>query len=235
MTESKHPQHRLAVLARVRDEDLAGLESGAAAQSLLASVVAEPVESAAHVDPPQPARRWQGGRAVRRLAVAAAAIGTMTVAAVFGPSMLEDGTGGASSYANSAIEITREGDLFVARIKDPLADQARYVEAFRAVGQDVHIELVPVPPNRIGQLLEVSSSGSVRRASTDLVSSGPTPVDCALKPASCTMVIRISTDTTGEVRYKLGRAARPGEAYRDPGARPDVVPAPRESSGGSAD
>ncbi|GAA3782364.1 hypothetical protein GCM10022225_83400 [Plantactinospora mayteni] len=117
---------------------------------------------------------------------------------------------------------------------------ALYVEAFRAVGQDVDIELVPVSPKLVGQLIETSTgadgAGSVE-VSTDLVSSGPEPVDCALEPGSCTMVIRISVETTGKVRYKVGRAARPGETLQDPVRVAPETPTPGRSgvsSGGSS-
>jgi hypothetical protein len=223
MNDSMHAERQVARLARVRDEELAGRESSAAARTLLASIVAEAEE--VHSYDPAPRRRQ-----VRRLALAAAAVGAMTVAVVVGPSML-GGTGYATSYANSAIEVTREGNFFVARIKDPLADHSQYVEAFRAVGKNVDIELIPVSARLVGQRLK--ATGGTGTMSSEMVSSGPKPVDCALEPASCTLVIRISTNTTGTVRYTLGRAARPGETYQDPVIGADVPPAPGQSSGKS--
>ncbi|GAA3747107.1 hypothetical protein GCM10022225_33610 [Plantactinospora mayteni] len=214
MNDSTRPERQVAGLARVRDEELAGLESGAAARALLASIVAEPDRPARPA--PIPAHRWPA-RPARRLVLAAAALVVMTVAVVAGPSLLPDRMGNATSYANSAIEIRQEGDWFVARIKDPLADRSRYVEAFRAVGKDVEIELVPVSPRLVGVRIQAGGNGSGQvRASSELVSSGPTPVDCAVTPANCTLVIRISTDTTGTVRYRVGRAALPGEPTQDP-------------------
>jgi hypothetical protein len=226
MTDSVHAEHQVAGLARVRDEELNGLESSTAARTLLASLVAEQV----HPYDPAP-RRWPDGRQARRLALAVSAVGAMTVAAVVGPSLLWNGTGNATSYANSAIEVTREKDFFVARIKDPLADHAKYVEAFRAVGKDVDIELVPVSPRLVGQ--RIKASGGTGSMSSEMVSSGPEPVDCSLKPESCTLVIRISRNTTGTVRYTLGRAARPGETYQDPIVGAGAPPAPGRSNGGS--
>jgi hypothetical protein len=232
MTDSTHAEWSVARLARVRDEELDGLEASTAARILLASLVA------GHVCPHGPAAsRWWGGRPARRLALAAAAAVAVTVAVVVGPSLLAGGTGGATSYANSAIEVTREGRFFVARIKDPLADRAKYVEAFRAVGKDVDIELAPVSPRLVGQLLESSSGGSSGlshvEVHTDFVSAGPESVDCALLPARCMLVIRISVNTTGWVRYKLGRAALPGETYQDPVRGPGAGPSNSGSSGGS--
>jgi hypothetical protein len=225
MIESTPVERQVARLARVRDEQLDGRASTPAARALLAELVVERV----HV-PDAPPRRRPAARPVRRLALASVAVAAMTVAVVVGPSLLA-GPGSATSYANSAIEVTRERDFFVARIKDPLADRAKYVEAFRAVGKDVDIELVPVSPRLIGRLLE--ASGGSGRVSTELVSVGPRPVDCASQPASCTMVVRIAAETTGTVRYRLGRAARPGEMPQDPVV--STVPTPIRSAGGSGD
>jgi hypothetical protein len=209
---------RLARLARAGDQELAGLHHGPGASSLLRAVTAEPYETVA-----RPSWRWPA-RPARTLGLAAAALTVTTAVVVLGPGMLG---GGATSYANSAIAVNREGDFFVARIKDPLADRAAYREAFDAVGLDVAIDLVPAPPDRIGVLLR--TSGGDGTASTELVPTGPAAVDCRREPAACTMVIRISADTGGAVRYTLGRAAQPGEQYQDPSVEDGVPDHPRES------
>lgn len=213
MIHTQGVEQRVGPLARVRDEELAGLASGPASRALLASVVAEQVE-------PTLTPR------LRRLVLAAAAVVAVTTAAVAGPGLLKDGPGGATSYANSAIDVRREGDYFVARIRDPLADHARYAEAFRAVGKNVEIELVPVSPKWVGDLIEAGadSDGPVE-VSTELVGPGSAPVDCASTPGHCTIVIRASAGTSGTVRYKLGRAAQPGETLQDPA--PDAGEKPR--------
>ncbi|MFY1686856.1 hypothetical protein [Plantactinospora sp. WMMB782] len=227
MRDTRRAERRLAGLARVRDEELAGLEAGPAARALLSSIVAEPGH------PPAPTPVYgRSSRPARRLVLAASALLAMSVAVVAGPSLLPERIGKATSYANSAIEVRQEGDYFVARIKDPLADRSRYVEAFRAVGKDVEIELVPVSPRLVGVRIQAGGDGSGQvRASSELVSAGPIPVDCAVTPASCTLVIRISTDTTGTVRYRVGRAALPGEPTQDP-AVPSGVPAPPRGGAG---
>ena len=212
MTDTTHTD--VARLARVRDEELTALHAGAAAQALLADVMTEPVHVSAPTARVRPAHR---------LVLAAAAALAVTTAVVAGPSLIEDGTGGAASYANSAIAVDREGGFFVARIKDPLADHARYTEAFRAVGLDVDIELVPVSPKLVGQLIASGSGGTGdgdNIVTTDVVSAGPEPVDCAREPARCTIMIRIAADSTGWMRFTVGRAAQPGEAYEDGHALP---------------
>lgn len=219
----------VARLARVRDEQLHGAEAGPQARALVAALLAEPgpapapempsvarpSTSDADRRPVGRGRRW-AGFAPRRLASGLAIATALTVLAVAGPGLLGYRTGGATTYANSAIEVHREGDSLVARIKDPLADGSKFVEAYRAFGKDVRIDLVPVPPRLVGQL--VRSGGGSGLVSSELVNLGAEPVDCGVQPADCTLVIRIAADTTGTVSYTFGRPARPGEAYRDPWA-----------------
>ncbi|GIJ56285.1 hypothetical protein [Virgisporangium aurantiacum] len=210
--------------ARVRDEDLAGMESDPAARALFDTIVTDTDHVAA--------RRFTG----RRIVLVAAAVVVVGAAAVFGPGLLGDRPGGAASYANDAIDIRREGRFLVARIKDPLADRERFTEAFRAVGKKVTITLVPVSPRYVGQLLSSGSSANrTTHVETEFEPTGGGRVDCAVEPLRCTLTIRISIDTTSTVQYTFGRAARPGEALqdpsRDPGSGP-TVSGPGASAGG---
>lgn len=209
-------------LARVSDETLDGQPSTDTARDLFASIVAGDITPAIEAADEIAARHTRRGKA--RLAVAAVlVVCTATAIAVLGPGLIGDGMGGATSYANSAITVDREGDFFVARIKDPLADHARYAEAFHAIGLDVDIELVPVSSKLVGQLIASSNGGRGGSSNgsggatvmTEVVSSGPEPVDCAREPTRCTIVIRIAAESTGWMRFTVGRRARPGEAYND--------------------
>lgn len=226
MIDVRHPERQVAYLARIRDEKLAGMASGPAARALLASLVAEQAQPAATAPRRSP---------VRRLVLAAAAVVAVAAVAVVGPGMMKDGPGGARSYANTAIDVRFEGDVLVVRIMDPLADPARYEEAFRAVGKDVDIELVPVSSPLVGQLLRAGTGpGGPVEVHTELVGSGPDPIDCASTPARCTIVIRISRDTTGTVQYKVGRAAQPGETLQDPVRDAGEPSTPSRTTGGAA-
>lgn len=209
MTDSTHVGRQVAGLARVRDEELEGVESSVAARKLLASLMTTGQDQ----DVVVPHRRHAGWQ-VSRLVAAAAAVIALTVAGVLASSVLGGDTGGATSYANSAIDVTLENGFFVGRIKDPVADHAKYAEAFHAVGKDVSIELVPVSPRLVGQLLESSIDGR-GRVSTNLAGSAANSGNCGLESVSCTMEVRVSADASGPVRFRIGRTARPGEAYQD--------------------
>jgi hypothetical protein len=229
---------RLAPLARVHDEDLAGSADTLPGRALLASLTQlDSVAVAGSAGPSAPPlsgsplsgspRRW---RLAVKLALASTVVAAVTAVAVVAPSLLAGGTGGATSYASAAIDVRLEGRFYVARIKDPLADRARFVEAFRAVGKDVTIDLVPVSPRYVGQWLSASSeANTAMEVSTELVPANGE--DCAVVPDKCVLVIRISADTAGSVRYTFGRAARPGEALQDPSARDDSLPSPPAGSG----
>jgi hypothetical protein len=147
---------------------------------------------------------------------------------VVGPSLLEGGRGVAVSYANSAVEIHREGDQYVARIKDPFADHDKYTQAFHSVGLNVDLRPVPVSPGSVGKILgmiiaDKGSSPAAPEAKPD--PSGPringvplsmeaTPKGCLPgQDRHCVMVMRIPAGFTGSVDVRLGRQAKPGEEY----------------------
>lgn len=194
----------VARLAWIRDDALSAVATGPAAQDLLADIVASTLPV------PQAERKPTRRRLVAGLAIAAA----VTAVVVAAPGLLGYRPGGATTYANSAIEVHREGDSLVARIKDPLADGATFAEAYRAFGKDVRVSFVPVPPRLVGQLLR--SGGGSGPVSSEVVPIGAEPVNCGLEPDACTLVIRISTDTGGTVSYTFGRPAQPGETYQPP-------------------
>ncbi|GIJ48446.1 hypothetical protein Val02_53320 [Virgisporangium aliadipatigenens] len=231
-------------LARVRDDDLAGTHAGPAAAALRTAIIAGELTAAGPRTPAwrRAADAWrgepkglaaQGKRGVtRRLALAAAVVVAVTGTAVLGPSLVEDGTGPATSYADSTIEITRENGDLVARIKDPLADRQRYADAFKAVGKNVEIVLVPVPPAMVGDL--INTQGHSGRVSSDLEPIDGNPVDCRSVPAACMLVIRVPIDGDASVTYTFGRPARPGEtvAVPDDGPARDAPPDAHSTAGG---
>ncbi|WP_371781142.1 hypothetical protein [Streptosporangium subroseum] len=192
--------NELQQIARVNDKDLAGQASGAGARALLAAIVAE--ESV-----PEPRRR-----PIKRFVLAVTVTAVLAVAAVIGPSIV-NGRGTATSYANSAIEVWQEGGRWKGRIKDPFANPAEFEEAFRAVGVDVKLELLPSSPRWVGQ---VFGGGSVptERPGTSNFSIDQEPEGCALTSPDCTLLLSFSVDSAGQ-HFKVGRPAKPGEAYED--------------------
>lgn len=163
-------------LARTEDPQLAG---GAGARALLEAITSEPVERRS------PFRR----RLIIGLAAVAAAL-------LFAPGLMRDST----SYANSAVEVHREGDTWVARIKDPFADHALYAEAFQAVGVDLALALVPVSPTAVGRVVTMGGGDEGH-----VMGSGQEP-DGRLR-------LEVSVGIKGKVFMRVGRTAKPDERY----------------------
>ncbi|MDX3099567.1 hypothetical protein [Nonomuraea angiospora] len=200
--------NELQHLARVRDEDLAGRASGAGARALLAAITSEEPATAPAAEPARlRVSRWRA-----RLAVGAVAVTGLAAAAVIAPAVL-GARGPAFSYANSAIDIELRGDTYVATIKDPFADHARYTEGFKAVGLNVNLEVVPVSPTQVGQITGMRMSGPL--ADGQSIANGTTPEGCALGSEGCAMTVEVARGWTGWASVQLGRAARPGEKYRN--------------------
>ncbi|MGP3960920.1 hypothetical protein ACTWPT_33430 [Nonomuraea sp. 3N208] len=189
-------------LAKAHDGALKGQADTGAARELFALIVAGDVTPAV----PRPAR---AGKA--RLVVATALVtGAAAAAVVLGPGLLAGPD--ATVYANSAIELQRDGDQWLARIKDPYADHHRYTEAFAAVGLDVELRLVPSSPSGVGKLVGFGvaySPGSPGAGgSLDMAID-----DCT--GADCWMSLRVPADFAGRGEVQIGREARPGESYQN--------------------
>ncbi|MFI7702471.1 hypothetical protein [Nonomuraea sp. NPDC049480] len=61
--------------------------------------------------------------------------------------------GPATSYANAAASIKKTDEYFSVSITDPTADRHRFEEAFRAVGLNVTVKVIPVAPYNVGKLI----------------------------------------------------------------------------------
>ncbi|MFF3667954.1 hypothetical protein [Microtetraspora malaysiensis] len=186
----------LANLARLRDEDLAGQASTAPARALMESIVSE--ERA-------PARVAPARRTRRALALGAVAVG-LGAAVAIGVGLPG---GPATRYANAAVTIERAPDYVSVTVTDPAADPGRFEEAFRAVGLDVTVKRIPVPPDEVGRLIgPVVPEGFRGPGSIGVQYVAP----CAA--AFCGKVW-LPARYSGRVVIGIGRAAAPGEPYAD--------------------
>ncbi|MGW4643559.1 hypothetical protein ACWEN6_33925 [Sphaerisporangium sp. NPDC004334] len=248
MNDAEEISRLLRPLARVEPGRKGSGGSGAGAQALLASITGRRADAPAVPGPdtvvtrpeavaagspgapltgPLAGRRHRSLRpGPRRLALGLTAAALLATGVVVGPSLVRDGGGVAVSYANAAVDIRRDGDQYVARIKDPFAEYALYTEAFRAVGLRVELRPVPVSPGYEGTMLGMAVGGKEapdRQATPD--PSGPrfggVPLTLGTDPrgcepgrsAGCVMVIRVPAGLTGRVDVRIGRQARPGEEY----------------------
>ncbi|WP_043631731.1 hypothetical protein [Nonomuraea candida] len=217
-----------ALLAAITAEPIPGTASAAITAEPLpgtasAALTADPVAGAASAGAAGAAvaggrlrgllgRLVPGNRAVRLAVGAVAALGLAT-AIVIGPSLLGE-RGVTPSYANAAIDIRLRGDSYVAVIKDPFADYAKYTEGFKAVGLDVNLTLVPASPSQVGELTGIRISG-MPASNGRSIESGTEPAGCTLGQAGCAMSLTVPRDWTGWASVRLGRAAEPGEKYQN--------------------
>ncbi|MFG1681832.1 hypothetical protein ACGFNP_16840 [Nonomuraea sp. NPDC049269] len=198
----------LRPLARIGTDEPGGRADGARAQALLTDIIAQ--ERQPTLAAPLRDRRW-----ARRTLLGLAASVVLALGVVLGPSLLGHGGGTATSYANSAVEIRKEANTYVARIKDPYADQQKFSEAFRALGLNVELRVIPVSPTAVGKI--VSMGGTMHSAIPNVpFGAGREPDDCDLADSDCFMVVTVPAvvkDTSSLMHFDLGRQAKPGESY----------------------
>jgi hypothetical protein len=152
-------------------------------------------------EPGSPRRSWLRRPLVGRLAIGAVAAAAVAVAAVAGTAML----GQNASTAQAAVTCSKDHDYVVARIMDPLADQKRLKNDFRACGFDIDLKLVPVSPSVVGTIVMMEGDQKINTIDD--------PSCRTASGAQCPIGLRIEAGFTGKATVVLGRAARPGEPY----------------------
>jgi hypothetical protein len=189
----------LADLTPVHDRDLAGhpaaQPTGPAARTLMNAIMSE--EPA-----PAPARRRP-----RRLLVLGTAAATLAAAVTL---VLALPIGGpATEYANAAVAIDRHADQFTVTVIDPTAERERFEEAFRAVGLNVTVKIIPTAPEYVGAIVGPIApdgfkwSGHLGRS---------TPKKCGNTHCAA---FSVPSDYPGRIAFGIGRAAAPGERYAE--------------------
>ncbi|MEV5897995.1 hypothetical protein [Nonomuraea fuscirosea] len=162
------------------------------------------------------------GRRRRAMVTGLLAAAVLTAVAVLGPGLISRDAL-STAYANSAIAVEARGDEYVATIKDPFADHARYTEAFRALGLDVALDLRPASPSGVGKVFRLGFSGTTGK---DRIGGGLEPEGCAYGSPGCALTVTVSKGFSGKGVLYLGRPARPAEPYQnnaDAGAKGEAL------------
>jgi hypothetical protein len=204
----------LRPLARIEPDEPGGRAGGTRAQTLLTAIIAQERDTPTTAVPP---RRLRERRRARRTLLGLAASAVVALGAVLGPGLLGYGGTGAS-YANSAVEIHEEGDTYVARIKNPYADQRKFSEAFRALGFNIELNVVPVSPAAVGKIFKFGGRGATMIKVGVPFGAGTTPADCDLADSGCFLQVTVPAaikDTPDVMHFELGRPAKPDESYAD--------------------
>jgi hypothetical protein len=184
-------------LAPVHDEQLRSLRRSELAEFLFEQITADRVDR-------RRTRRHRFRQLVgrRRGRVAAAAAGVAVAAAG-----VLIGIGTPTQPAAAGIEfVPREGYL-VARVVDLRANTEAMQAAFRERGLDIELELVPVSPSLVGEIVASSESEPGIQHLRDARRGCPEELRCG------PIGLRIPLGWDGEAEIVLGRAARASESY----------------------
>jgi hypothetical protein len=113
----------------------------------------------------------------------------------------------------AALTFTRKGGYLIVRVKDPVADPARYKREFAAHGLDVDLQLAPSSRREAGSVTFLEDDGG---SGVKMITA---PGHCGTR--SCDVGIKIPLRYKGFVRVVFGRTALPGEHYNiGPGDTP---------------
>ncbi|MFD0480708.1 hypothetical protein ACFQ0B_80725 [Nonomuraea thailandensis] len=126
----------------------------------------------------------------------------MAVAMTVGPSIL-----GAPDevYAGEAVTVDRDGNDYVFYFTKGDPDPESLRKAFRSVGLDVSVTLVPVSPRDPFPYFSLVRNGGIQTSYRS--------AECAERVGGCLGSMRVSAELTGPAEFRLGRPARPGEPY----------------------
>jgi hypothetical protein len=105
----------------------------------------------------------------------------------------------------AALSFAQKGGYLTVRVKDPVADPARYKKEFAAHGLDVDLTLAPVSPKKAGTVVFLEDDGDGR------VKTISAPGRCGT--VTCGVGVRIPLGYKAHVKVVFGQAARPGQHY----------------------
>ncbi|GLW10074.1 hypothetical protein Misp01_52030 [Microtetraspora sp. NBRC 13810] len=194
----------ISELADVRDEDLAGdpagQASGAGARTLMNAIMSE--EPA----PATPPRRSPWRSPLRRGVLLGTAVIGLAAAVVLGVGLPAGGP--VTAYANAAVAVDLSPGSLSIDVIDPAADPRRFEEAFRAIGVNATVRMIPAMPDHVGKLYGPALTDPDWRGSMTMKSDGAcAAVYCA--------TYTLHGDLPSRLAFGIGRPAAPGEPYAD--------------------
>lgn len=186
-------------LATTTDEEAAGMVSTQTKSDLVDHIMSTAVESA-------PARRRRRGFAIGvPLAVAAVGAAAVVVAASAGSPGSPRQPVRPLKAEPAALSFSTQGKYLVVKVKDPLADPARYKKEFAAHGMNIHLTLVPASPSVAGTVVEADGANGIEMINRK--------GKCFAGGGACPVGAKIPINFHGFANITFGRAARPGEQY----------------------
>ena len=176
---------------------------------------------AAIVAGPRPARGTRTRRVPRvpLLLVAAGAVAAAAITVVstrdaghpVGPGHTVDPVPLAPSKVHAAaLSFTQKGRYLTVKVKDPVADPARYKKEFAAHGLHVDLTLEPTSPRKAGAVIFLEDDGTGDDG-TGNVKMIPAKGRCGT--VTCDVGIKIPLRYQGYIHVVFGRSPQPGEHY----------------------
>ncbi|MEV5754070.1 hypothetical protein AB0L00_40180 [Actinoallomurus sp. NPDC052308] len=107
----------------------------------------------------------------------------------------------------AALTFSTQGRYLIVKVKDPLADPARYRKEFAAHGMNIDLRLVPVSPSIVGTVVMSESEGNAVKV---ISARGKCRTGGG---GDCPVGLKIPIDYKAHSMEVFGRAARPGEHY----------------------
>lgn len=104
-----------------------------------------------------------------------------------------------------ALSFSRHGGAIIVRVRDPLADPARYRAEFARHHLRITLTLVPASPSLVGTVVYLSGDITPITAHGKCYTGGG--------GAACPVGVRVPASFHGSAQVVFGRAARPGEQY----------------------
>ncbi len=107
---------------------------------------------------------------------------------------------------NAALTFSTQGKYLVVRVRDPLADPARYRKEFAAHGLNIDLRLVPTSPSVVGTVVFMDGGAGIKTINAK--------GECYTGGGACPVGVKIPIRYRGEAGIMFGRSARPGEKYQ---------------------
>ena len=193
-------------LQRIRDEELEGTVESERAQTLLATILADPAQP----EPEDPRRsrskRWTALR--RRGPAIFAVAGVLALAGGAGALLVrDDGPPSTNELrAGASNGVLDPGQTYVDVPIDDAASPAELRRQFRRLGYDIKLRLIPASPLLAGRIISASGDGGgelIRELRRDC----PRATPCGR------FGLKVPADFSGSAVIALGREADRGEPY----------------------
>lgn len=188
-------------LSTITDEEAVGMVSAQTRSDLADHIMSTPIEHA----PVRRRRLLIIGAPLAVAAAGAAAVAVIATSAGSPGSLRQPVPSGPLKAQPAALIFSTQGEYLIVKVKDPLADPARYKKEFAAHGMNIRLTLVPASPTVAGTVVEADGGPGIKTIDAK--------GKCFSGGGGCPVGVKIPIDFHGSANITFGRAARPGEQY----------------------